>query len=148
MGAHKQRAQKVAYSNGEGFFSPHTMHCYSLWKTFGDPHQKNKCPIPRVLRSEMTWLNLNYKSWPRCLFAFPSFFMYYSFVWINPENKIALPNPETNLALLPDKGFLIEMKLRAKYSQSSYFGTNAPYKWHHISLKLIFLNQFFSEGET
>ena len=43
------------------------------------------------------------------------FFMYYSFVWINPENKIALPNPETNLAVLPDKGFLIEMKLRAKY---------------------------------
>ena len=31
----------------------------------------------------------------------------------------------------------------ADYGQSSYFGTNAPYKWHHISLKLIMLNLSF-----
>ena len=35
-----------------------------------------------------------------------------------------------------------------KYGQSSYFGTNAPYKWHYISFKMIFINQFFSESET
>jgi len=31
---------------------------------------------------------------------------------------------------------------------SSYFGTNAPYKWHHISRQLIALNPFFSESEA
>ena len=34
------------------------------------------------------------------------------------------------------------------YGQSSYFGTNALYKWHHISLQLIVLNPFFSESEA
>ena len=56
-------------------------------------------------------------------------------------------NPYTITAMELDVQVTLKCSVNY-YSQSSYFGTNAPYKWHHISLKLIVLTPFFSESET